>query len=412
MRDACEYRKQDWSWGGKCSESMLDTLATAHTSWLELWVCAYWCVTWCVVWCVMCNVWRGVWVQGTSLELREWGYWVSTWHTWHNSHTLTCAVSVCFLMCYLMCDATLMWCVRVQGISLELREQKLWVSVCHTWHTSQTFTYIVSVCILVCYLWCVMRCDVCDVWCVSTDNEIGDEGSKALSQCLPQLTQLTHLDLSCECVLIDVLLGCVSCVMWCVMSDVWVQTTRLEMRDQMHWFSACHTCHTSHTLIWVVSVCILMCYLMCGMCDVTLVDVWCVNIENKIENEVARTLSQCLTHLTQLRYLDLSSECVLMRNLLCDVTLMCCVWVQGTRLDMMEKMYWNSAHHHYSFVCDALVGSVNLVLEWCFICFLVFLFGIISTILRFSEFRMLGVLILLLNRPPPPRSLPLWKELT
>ena len=46
-----------------------------------------------------------------------------------------------------------------------------------------------------------MMCDVC------TDNYIGDEGSNALSHCLTHLTQLTHLNLSSECVNIDVLLG-------------------------------------------------------------------------------------------------------------------------------------------------------------------------------------------------------------
>ena len=39
---------------------------------------------------------------------------------------------------------------------------------------------------------------------MSTGNNIGDEGVNALSQCLPHLTQLTHLGLSSECVHIDV----------------------------------------------------------------------------------------------------------------------------------------------------------------------------------------------------------------
>ena len=62
-------------------------------------------------------------------------------------------------------------------------------------------------------------CDVCNVSdvCVSTVNNIRAEGVKALSQCLTYLTQLTHLDLSRECVIIDVLLGLrdVMCEMCC-----------------------------------------------------------------------------------------------------------------------------------------------------------------------------------------------------
>ena len=41
---------------------------------------------------------------------------------------------------------------------------------------------------------------------MSTVNKIGDEGAKSLSQFLPHLTQLTELNLSGECVHIDVLL--------------------------------------------------------------------------------------------------------------------------------------------------------------------------------------------------------------
>ena len=47
-----------------------------------------------------------------------------------------------------------------------------------------------------------MLCVVCDM---STVNKIGDEGTRVLSQCLTHLTQLAHLDLSGECVHIDVL---------------------------------------------------------------------------------------------------------------------------------------------------------------------------------------------------------------
>ena len=39
---------------------------------------------------------------------------------------------------------------------------------------------------------------------MSTGNNIGVEGAKALSQCLPHLPQLTHLDLSRECVCVCV----------------------------------------------------------------------------------------------------------------------------------------------------------------------------------------------------------------
>ena len=43
---------------------------------------------------------------------------------------------------------------------------------------------------------------MCDV---STVNKIGSGGVRVLSQCLSHLTQLTHLDLSGECVHIVVL---------------------------------------------------------------------------------------------------------------------------------------------------------------------------------------------------------------
>ena len=53
---------------------------------------------------------------------------------------------------------------------------------------------------------CDVLCHI-DVMYVSTDSDIGDEGAIALSQCLTHLPQLTYLDLSSECVHIDVLLG-------------------------------------------------------------------------------------------------------------------------------------------------------------------------------------------------------------
>ena len=50
---------------------------------------------------------------------------------------------------------------------------------------------------------------------VRTGNDIEIEGAKALSQCLTHLTQLTHLDLRCECGLMcdmcDVTLMCDAC---------------------------------------------------------------------------------------------------------------------------------------------------------------------------------------------------------
>ena len=179
------------------------------------------------------------------------------------------------------------------------------------------------------------------MWCVSIDNSIGDEGASALSQCLPHLTQLTHLYLSGECVH--------WCVTWCVMCvtcDVWVQTTRLEIKGQVRWVSAWHTWHNSHTLTWVVSVRILMCYLVCNVAWC----VMCVSTANRIGNEGAKALSQCSTRLIQITHLDLSRECVhidvLLRVCVCvcvrerDV---CDVWVQIATLEMREQMHWVGA---------------------------------------------------------------------
>ena len=47
---------------------------------------------------------------------------------------------------------------------------------------------------------------------VSTVNNIGSGGARVLSQCLRHLTQLTHLDLSGECVIVCILM----CVTWFV----------------------------------------------------------------------------------------------------------------------------------------------------------------------------------------------------
>ena len=91
---------------------------------------------------------------------------------------------------------------------------------------------------------------------MSTDNNIGDEGANVLSQYLTQLTQLTHLNFSSKCCAFNVILG------------------------------VCDVCD------------------VCDVCNV------CVSIVNKIGYEGTKALSQCLPHLTQLTYLNLSSECV------------------------------------------------------------------------------------------------------
>ena len=188
-----------------------------------------------------------------------------------------------------------------------------WVGVCHTWHSSYTLIWVVSVRI--------------DAWC--------------------------HIDAMCDV--------------------IWVQTTRLEWREHLHWVSACHTWHNSHTLTCVVSVCIdvlldahwcvwcwcvceysehdwrwgskctesllatleaphrawlklwvciLICYLM-WWCHI---DVMCVSIVNKIRVEGAKSLSHCLGHLTRLTHLYLRSECVHWFVTWC-VIWWCDVWV-------------------------------------------------------------------------------------
>ena len=72
-----------------------------------------------VVLLVMCGVMWYVWVQTTTLELREQRHWVSTCHTWHTSQTFTWVVSLCNDVWYdVMRDA---WCVWVQETRLELR---------------------------------------------------------------------------------------------------------------------------------------------------------------------------------------------------------------------------------------------------------------------------------------------------
>ena len=112
---------------------------------------------------------------------------------------------------------------------------------------------------------------------MSTVNNIGDEGAKALSQCLTHLPQLVKLDLRGLCAQIDLLLDVICDVM----------STDNDIGDE-----------GANALI---------CYLMC---DVTLMCVMCVNTGNKIEVEGSKALSQCLTNLTQLVHFNLSGECV------------------------------------------------------------------------------------------------------
>ena len=136
--------------------------------------CVHWCITWRM--CVWCHIdmWCVVWVQASTLEIREQMHWVRAWHTWHNSHTLTWVVSVLIDVCCLtcvMCDATLM-----------------------------------------CDVWCHI-----DVMCgVSTDNDIGVEGARTLSQCLTYLTQLKHLNLYSECALMCYLICVMQYAIWCM----------------------------------------------------------------------------------------------------------------------------------------------------------------------------------------------------
>ena len=206
--DVPEFSERHWSWGSNCTEAVLATLATPHTVVLGWWVCVILGV-WCdVMWCdVMLYLMYVRWVQTTTLEMKEQVHWVNVCHTWHNSHSLACVVSVCVTWCDVMwCDVTLMIVPDVQTTTLALKEQRHWVSVCHAWLNSHNLTCIVSMCIDVLLgVYCHID-DVTDA-CVSTDNNIGEEGANALSHCLSHLPQLTQLDLSCECVHIDVLLG-------------------------------------------------------------------------------------------------------------------------------------------------------------------------------------------------------------
>ena len=139
-------------------------------------------------------------------------------------------------------------------------------------------------------------------WYVCTDNSIGIEGAKALSQCLSHLTKLSHLNLSCECVH--------RCITWCVMPHWWsvmcVSTVNYIGIEGAKALSQCLTHLTQLTHLdlsseyWCLTWCV-----WCMMYDATLI---CT--ANTIGVEGASALSQCLHHLTQLTHLDLRSECV------------------------------------------------------------------------------------------------------
>ena len=149
-----EYREQNWSWGSERTEPILTPLDTTHTPWLELWVCALTCYLTCdVMWCVMWEYRQQYWRWGSKCTDSVPG-------TLDIPHTPWLELWVCALMCYLMC-----------------------------------------------YMMCLMWYHI-DVMCVSTGNGIEYKGAIALSQSLPNLTQLTHFDLSCEC------------MYWCVWCDV------------------------------------------------------------------------------------------------------------------------------------------------------------------------------------------------
>ena len=45
----------------------------------------------------------------------------------------------------------------------------------------------------------------------------------------------------------------------------------------------------------------------------------CESVDNKIEDEGAKALSQCLTHLTQLTQFSLRGQCALLGYSVCDV---------------------------------------------------------------------------------------------
>ena len=154
--DVCEYSEQDWSWGSKCTESMLAKLDTTHIPEFESWVCSLMCVTWCVTCCVWCDVWC-VRVQTSSLEEKEQIQWASAWHTWHNSHGLTWVVSVWndVLLEVMWCDV--MWCVMWCEYSEQdwRRGSNSTESVLAKLDTPHTPWLVQWVCSYWCVIWCV-----------------------------------------------------------------------------------------------------------------------------------------------------------------------------------------------------------------------------------------------------------------
>ena len=91
----------------------------------------------------------------------------------------------------------------------------------------------------------------------------------------------------------DVVIGCDCCY--------WVQVTVLELLEQHHWASHCHAWLNWPTWAWVVSDLV--------DCDVVIGCDWLLlSTGNGIGADGATSLSQSLSHLTQLTNLDLSCE--------------------------------------------------------------------------------------------------------
>ena len=75
--------------------------------------------------------------------------------------------------------------------------------------------YICLLCVI-CHVMC-RHTLMCLCVCVSTGNKIGDDGAKALSQCLPHLTQLSQLHLNGK--------WCILCCVVCVLCHVMCRHT-------------------------------------------------------------------------------------------------------------------------------------------------------------------------------------------
>ena len=147
-----------------------------------------------------------------------------------------------------------------------------------------------------CATWCVW-CNMSHwrVMCVSTGNMIGVEGSKALSQCLPHLTQMTHLDLSCECA---------TCCVWCHIDMRFLSTDNNIGIEGASALSQCLPPLTQLAHLNLCGKCVHIDVLL-GVCDVM-----CVSTDNNIGIKGTIALSQCWPHLTQLTHINLSGECV------------------------------------------------------------------------------------------------------